>query len=199
MIIDNIKRVYIFNPPFDVHNKKENILLVSKKDIQELISSKLDIFTLIYKPVGLTNSDMLSDMNSNVKILTFRTDSGDYIDIPEKYVLIDESTFTGVEYQSNIMAFKLPALPSNEDLDTLRAELEEYVNNRLGIGCSSTIMETSAKTVISRDQHELNMIDRNQKKEDVGLYNKYITCMAENSKLKTFIDKLLNYYKNNCN
>jgi len=199
MIIDNIKRVYIFNPPFDVHNKKENILLVSKKDIQELISSKLDIFTLIYKPVGLTNSDMLSDMNSNVKILTFRTDSGDYIDIPEKYVLIDESTFTGVEYQSNIMAFKLPALPSNEDLDTLRAELEEYVNNRLGIECSSTIMETSAKTVISRDQHELNMIDRNQKKEDVGLYNKYITCMAENSKLKTFIDKLLNYYKNNCN
>ena len=199
IVVDMIKRVYSFKSPFDTFNRKEEVLLVSKKDIRELISSDLDVFSLIYNPVGLSQNDMLQDMNDNVKILTFRTNSGDYIDIPEKYVIIDSSTFNGVEYQSKLFVFKLPALPTNEDLDILKTELEEYINGRLGIECASKIMETSAKTVITRDQHDLNMIDRNQKKKDVGLYTKYINCLTENSRFKTFIDKLLQYNKNNCN
>lgn len=172
-----------FTTPFNVNNSDVILEVVSISDITELELNSLKPFELIYKPVGLTLSDMYTDIGNKVKIIVMRS-NGKYLYVPDKY--FDSTTVQsyGKIYTSRTIIMKLCALPKDEDLNVLIQDLTAIVSTRLGVIPNIEEVITSADTIISEDEHDSFEVDRKTIKGNKGSLSKQVFVLE-----KTLLEK----------
>ena len=72
-----------FVEPFNKEQYQNEELRVSAiRTFKELKDSSIDVYELIYQPVGLTENDLLKDIENNIPIVVLESQAGKYLNIP---------------------------------------------------------------------------------------------------------------------
>ena len=110
-----------FLEPFNNEQyKKEELKVSAVRAFKELKDSGIDIYELIYRPVGLSENDLLEDMDNNVPIIILESQAGKYLNIPANRIQ-SLPDISGVKYQQRMLVANLGLLPLDFNLDTNRS------------------------------------------------------------------------------
>ena len=181
----DIRKKYTFKPPFDVYNNDLEMTLVGLPDLAAMVAGLVDVFELIYKPVGLTKEDLNNDLRNSVKLMTFKVTSTDYLYVPQSYIADD--VVDGVRMENKALIINLGAVLSSEDLDatSLAQDVASLVTTTLGIVPTYAYVTTSGVTHIPEADVSAYLAKRIQSKatEDSSYYIKYLRSEEERAKL----------------
>jgi len=170
-------------------------------DLREIISSDLDPLENIYKANGLSEEEFDYDLENGIGIVSLTTDkkSNNYLYLPMRYIqsapLLDYR-----KYQNSALVFSLAALPVDVDLESLKSEINNYIENRIGVESKSKTVLTSEVFGVKHSKSKLIEAKRKTRitRETPFLLNeKYKETISDlNEKIKKLeqyiIDKLDN-------
>jgi len=183
----NSKGRYTVAPPFDtVFRSDIEYKVIAIRSITELLSEDIDVYSLIYQPVGLTEDDMNEDLTNNVPIITFQSESGTLLYIPASYIT-SIPLIAGKIFTQKIIAINLGLVPEDLNLDAVVEDVTDYVQSLLGIQPSTEVIDTSQRMLYSYEEY-----DKYEQKRLSGITNKetfrskWIKCtqLLEQYKLK---------------
>lgn len=128
--------------------------IISQKQISELINDGLDVLQLIYIDNGLTETEMLADVEAKAVICTLEDSAGNYTYVPSTRIKKMPKR-NGISYISRAVVVNLGLLQTDEDLSSLRTDLIEVCKRRLGIVPDITVADTSVKIITMYEDSEL--------------------------------------------
>jgi len=193
---------FIVGQPFDAYIERDTVYTVSSVlDLREIISSDLDPLENIYKANGLSEEEFDYDLENGIGIVSLTTDkkSNNYLYLPMRYIqsapLLDYR-----KYQNSALVFSLAALPVDVDLESLKSEINNYIENRIGVESKSKTVLTSEVFGVKHSKSKLIEAKRKTRitRETPFLLNeKYKETISDlNEKIKKLeqyiIDKLDN-------
>lgn len=146
----NSKGIFKFQPPFD-KAVKEGIELTTTavRSLQELIISNLDPYDTIYRLNELSEEDYKDDLQNNVPIVVFTTESDDYLYIPGDMILSIPQV-AGVKYITKVIGVNIGAVPVDIDLELAIESIKELVYDTLGIQPQIEVLNASAVTLVDQ-------------------------------------------------
>ena len=194
-IVPNINSSGTFTclPPFDKILPDIQLLKVTAiRSIKELFDSNEDPYTNIYAPVGLSSDDFKNDFNNNVPIIVLVA-VNDYYYIPASYIITTPLN-NGIQYQQAILSIMLGNLPVTYDLDNLKSQLADTVQQVVGIKTVVTRVPSSAiflKTEVEDATYmlRLNTAKINQK----SMLTRYNELLTKFNATKTMLTTLQTY------
>jgi hypothetical protein len=181
---------YTFSGNYSTLNTKKKLERLPNREMKEMLDSGIDVYTLVYKPFGLTQEDFTSDLNSGVEIATLRKQSGEYVSVPETYVSRDVDEFNNVNYIGRGIVMDLGGIPEAENIDSTLEDILTYIEARLGITAKIRLVNTATISV-SEDDHTAYESERELLRNDKGnYYNQLLMCKKEKDSLQTYVDSL---------
>lgn len=180
------KGKFSFKSPFDTNTKTDTEYTVhSIRGIKELIDSGEDPEKYIYQPVGLTSTDMNTDLENNVPIVILSSGTNNYIYVPADCIT-SLPDISGVKYQQKMLAINIGHLPIDYSLDTVKEAIKDAVLEVTGIESTVESIATSAIKYVSDADSEtyLKLID-GRKVSNFSYRTRYKI-------LKTTYDKVVN-------
>lgn len=188
------KGKYTFKEPFNQEDYENQELTVSAvRTFKELQDGNIDVFKTIYNLVGLTETDLLSDMTNSVPIVVFTSTSGNYLYVPANRVVGLPDT-SGVKYQEVVLAINLGLMPLNFNLETVKQTVIDSVHDTLGV--RSTVQEVKSSGILLIDSvkdHEFRRLLANRKTQDMSFRTKYYRLKDQFERLQALHNKLENY------
>jgi len=142
-------------PPYDNISNRTLYTVVSVEMITKLISDGNDVLTDVYEKVGLTASDMNTDVINKVPIVTLSGGGTRVISIPLNR--LEFKNYGGQEYVRLGIGIDLGPLPIDTDFTDLQEEILVLIRARLGINGVSNIVQISKIDKVSIDDHELHV------------------------------------------
>ena len=116
-----------FVEPFNKEQYQNEELRVSAiRTFKELKDSSIDVYELIYQPVGLTENDVLKDIENNIPIVVLESQAGKYLNIPANKIQ-SLPDISGIKYQQRMLVANLGLLPLDFNLDTLYKVIKDDV------------------------------------------------------------------------
>jgi len=141
----NTQGKFTFTAPFDtLVNSNQIFKVTGVRTLSELYNSEEKPLDTIYKAINLTEQDYLDDIQGNVPIVVFVTDSNEYFYVPADRI-ISEPDKTGVDYVEKSIIINIGYVPVDLDITTTEAVIKDDVYNTLGITSNTEVMNTSAK------------------------------------------------------
>ena len=189
-----------FLEPFNKEEyTKEELKVSAVRTFKELKDSSIDVYELIYQPVGLTEKDVLSDLENNVPILVLEGQSGKYLNIPANRVQ-SLPDISGIKYQQRMLVANMGLLPLGYSLDTLFSVMKEDIYDITGINTEIQDITSSGVVVIDEDKNAefVKLLD-NRKKVKLSYRTRYYQLKDKYDKLLEQQAKLEEYIKNNIN
>lgn len=188
------KGKYTFKEPFNQEDYENQELTVSAiRTFKELQDSNIDVFKTIYNLVGLTETDLLSDITNSVPIVVFTSISGNYLYVPANRVVGLPDT-SGVKYQEVVLAINLGLMPLNFNLETVKQTVVDSVHDTLGV--RSTVQEVKSSGILLIDSIkdlEFRRLLENRKTQDTSFRTKYYRVKDQFERLQELYKKLENY------
>jgi len=186
-----VRGLFKIGTPFSSYiNVQQEFKVVSIDTIPKIVNAGQDPIKTIYEPVGLSKDDFNTDLDNNVKIITLSTDSGEYIYIPDKYIL-SQPIVNGINYREKTIMVNLGYLPVNHNIDTLTSIVEDDIYDVLGIKTNAAIIDTSTTISIEGLKHKEFMLKlENKKKIDKSYRTRYLMEVERNKKLEKTIKDL---------
>jgi len=147
------KGTFTFAIPYKaLTNPAQSLEVVSVRLLTELQASGDDPLNNIYLASGATEADFGIDVANNISIITFRTDSNDYIYIPENKVVSD-AMLTGIPYIEKTILVNLGHVPTTKDLTTVITNIADTVNTTIGITPDTQVLDTSSEIRVDSVKH----------------------------------------------
>lgn len=187
-----------FLEPFDNEQyKKEELKVSAVRAFKELKDSGIDIYELIYRPVGLSENDLLEDMDNNVPIIILESQAGKYLNIPANRIQ-SLPDISGVKYQQRMLVANLGLLPLDFNLDTLYKIIKDDVYDSTGIQTEVQDIKSSGIVIIEeiKDKEYMKLLG-NKKTVNLSYRTRYYQLKDAYDKLLEQQEKLENYIKNN--
>lgn len=133
--------------------------IISQKHIPELTNDGIDVLQLIYVDNGLTETELLADIEAEALICTLEDSAGNYTYVPSTRIKKSPNR-NGISYVSKSVVVNLGLLQTNEDLASLRTDLIDVCKRRLGIVPDITIADTSVTIITEYTDSELIEVKR---------------------------------------
>ena len=187
-----------FLEPFNNEQyKKEELKVSAVRAFKELKDSGIDIYELIYRPVGLSENDLLEDMDNNVPIIILESQAGKYLNIPANRIQ-SLPDISGVKYQQRMLVANLGLLPLDFNLDTLYKIIKDDVYDSTGIQTEVQDIKSSGIVIIEeiKDKEYMKLLG-NKKTVNLSYRTRYYQLKDAYDKLLEQQEKLENYIKNN--
>jgi hypothetical protein len=178
-----VKGTFVANKPFDSKiNIKTVYRVISINKFAQI--SDMSPLETIYMPVNLTNDDYQKDLKNDVSIIGLQdVATKAVIYIPENRIT-GEPTTVGHEYVTKIIGVKLPPIPVNYDLTSIRNDIYDIIKSRLNIEVTTQESNISSIVLLSDDEH--NSFKR---KISVPDENKF-DLKTKNRRLENMVNKL---------
>ena len=174
-----------FVEPFNKEQYQNEELRVSAiRTFKELKDSSIDVYELIYQPVGLTENDLLKDIENNIPIVVLESQAGKYLNIPANKIQ-SLPDISGIKYQQRMLVANLGLLPLDFNIDTLYNVIKDDVYDVTGIQTEVQDIKSSGIVIIDeiKDKEYMKLLD-NKKTVNLSYRTRYY-------KLKDAYDKLL--------
>ena len=174
-----------FVEPFNKEQYQNEELRVSAiRTFKELKDSSIDVYELIYQPVGLTENDLLKDIENNIPIVVLESQAGKYLNIPANKIQ-SLPDISGIKYQQRMLVANLGLLPLDFNIDTLYNVIKDDVYDVTGIQTEVQDIKSSGIVIIDeiKDKEYMRLLD-NKRTVNLSYRTRYY-------KLKDAYDKLL--------
>ena len=174
-----------FVEPFNKEQYQNEELRVSAiRTFKELKDSSIDVYELIYQPVGLTENDVLKDIENNIPIVVLESQAGKYLNIPANKIQ-SLPDISGIKYQQRMLVANLGLLPLDFNIDTLYNVIKDDVYDVTGIQTEVQDIKSSGIVIIDeiKDKEYMKLLD-NKRTVNLSYRTRYY-------KLKDAYDKLL--------
>ena len=174
-----------FVEPFNKEQYQNEELRVSAiRTFKELKDSSIDVYELIYQPVGLTENDLLKDIENNIPIVVLESQAGKYLNIPANKIQ-SLPDISGIKYQQRMLVANLGLLPLDFNIDTLYNVIKDDVYDVTGIQTEVQEIKSSGIVIIDeiKDKEYMKLLD-NKRTVNLSYRTRYY-------KLKDAYDKLL--------
>lgn len=132
---------------------------ISLRSIDEIIKHGIDPFALHYKPYGQTQEKYLADKANAVIIVTLRSSTGNYINVPNSYIK-SYPLAGGIPYQVTGLVLDLGAIPTNMDLSPLMTKLADVTQGVIGIKPKPFPFVLSDKSLVDKNTDTANKAAR---------------------------------------
>ena len=174
-----------FVEPFNKEQYQNEELRVSAiRTFKELKDSSIDVYELIYQPVGLTENDLLKDIENTIPIVVLESQAGKYLNIPANKIQ-SLPDISGIKYQQRMLVANLGLLPLDFNIDTLYNVIKDDVYDVTGIQTEVQDIKSSGIVIIDeiKDKEYMRLLD-NKRTVNLSYRTRYY-------KLKDAYDKLL--------
>lgn len=132
----------------------------------QLESMGIDTYTVYYSAKSIDKDTYKNHIDDEARIVFVKDDSGRVYSFPLHY-LIEYPIGTGVGYQSTAIFIRLGALPVDESIEPLIAEVQELVTSKLGIKSHAEAAAISNVRFVSNEEHtRVKTARQNLKKEN---------------------------------
>lgn len=163
----NSKGRYSVSAPFDtVFRSDIEYKVTAIRSIPELMSEDIDVYNIIYQPVGLSEDDMNQDITDNVPIVAFQSESGTLLYIPARYIK-SIPLVAGKIFTQKVIAINLGLVPEDLNLSAVVEDVNDYVQSLLGIKPSTEVIDTSQRMLYTYEEY-----DQYEQKRLSGVTNK---------------------------
>jgi len=171
----NLKGVFVLAEPFNsLIDERAVYEVVGINDIRDLEADGKSPYATIYAPVGLTQADILDDINRDIPIITLLGEGNNRIYIPADRI-IKTPKITGYLHQDTVITVPLGAIPKSLDLSVLCDDIKGFVLDRLGIDSTVKVAHTSASVLLSnQEHHRYEAVRRARIKMDKSYRTKYL-------------------------
>lgn len=190
-IIPNVgsKGKFTFKAPFDLEvYSNQEFTVTAVRSYKEVADSNIDIYKVVYEPVGLTEVDFLKDSQNNVPLVILINTAGKYINIPANRISALPDT-SGTKYQEVVLAVNVGLLPLGYDLETTKDVLLDCIHDTLGVESTVQEVKSSGIIIIDQLQHDTYMkLLANKRNINLSFRTRY-------NKLKDQYDRLDKLYK----
>ena len=190
-----------FKEPFNhVLNDNAIYTVASIKSFDNIIDSGMDVYEIIYKPVGLTEDVFTKAYTAGkVNVIELVDESGKYFNVPSNYIT-SVPDINGILYRDKMMVIDLGYLPDNYVFDDVKSAVSELVKLMVGVEAEVKVVDASPTIMLTEEQDKLNAKDRYSviKSED-NIYYKYKQCEEKVQKSIGIIkglEKALDYLNN---
>lgn len=122
--------------------------VVGIRTISDIIAGGEDPFALAYQSANISQDSYNADLAANVLIVSFRSDGGQFLYIPNTYISAAPN-LGGVPYTSIALGISLGPIPDSLDLSVLTQKIIDDVQAIIGITSTVTPMAISPTTILS--------------------------------------------------
>jgi hypothetical protein len=190
----NTRAKFTFLPPFDTLAKNQEFTVISIRSIPDLNSNGINVISLVYEVVGLTEVDYNQDLENNIPIITFITDSNILINVPSSKV--SGVSADEYKYQEKVLTVNLPALPVDYDLTSLRNSIAVLVKEQIGFDVNIEEVQMSAVSLVGETDHLQFMNILNSGGLDKRSYlTKYLEILEIHNNQNLVFNKLEEFVK----
>ena len=142
-----------FAAPFDTLINNDQIFKVAGiRTINDLVASEQEPLDTIYIATEMTEDDYKEDLENDVPIIVFTSESNEFFYIPADRVL-SEPINNGIPYSERSIIINLGYLPTSMNLDLLDTILKDDIYNVLGKTVDVEYINTSAVFSVEPDKH----------------------------------------------
>jgi hypothetical protein len=187
-----------FVEPFNKEQYQNEELRVSAiRTFKELKDSSIDVYELIYQPVGLTENDLLKDVENNIPIVVLESQAGKYLNIPANKIK-SLPDISGIKYQQRMLVANLGLLPLDFNIDTLYKIIKDDVYDVTGIQTEVKDIKSSGIVIIDeiKDKEYMKLLD-NKRTVNLSYRTRYYKLKDAYDKLLEQQSKLEDYIKRN--
>ena len=187
-----------FVEPFNKEQYQNEELRVSAiRTFKELKDSSIDVYELIYQPVGLTENDLLKDIENNIPIVVLESQAGKYLNIPANKIQ-SLPDISGIKYQQRMLVANLGLLPLDFNIDTLYNVIKDDVYDVTGIQTEVQDIKSSGIVIIDeiKDKEYMRLLD-NKRTVNLSYRTRYYKLKDAYDKLLEQQSKLEDYIKRN--
>jgi len=171
-------------------NKRAIYRVTGINNIIDLEADGLKPYDTIYKPLDLTKTEILDDINKRIPIITLTSEDNRHIYIPAD-MIISIPKITGHLYQETVITIPLGAIPKSLDLSVLCNDIKAYVKDRIGIISPVKVVPTSSTTLLTETEHHKYEAIRKARVVNKKSYRvKYLETVGLLEKCKFIKEKL---------
>lgn len=181
------------NPFASIINTNISYTCMAVRKLSDVSAMGIDPFKVYYEPYGLTQQAYEEDLLNGICIISLQSNSGIWAYVPSSY-LQGYPEVNGVPYASVALMVHLGALPDSLNLDYLKNKVKDDVQALLGVQPNVQTVVTSARTLVSQDNHRAaeqarqNNIETNQTD-----YSSIVALQSANAELRAKIAQLEAY------
>lgn len=199
----NTKGSFVFAPPFDkIIDMSREYTVTGMRSLVELFNNGEKPFDMIYKPVGLTETDFNNDVINNVPIIVLSTEGCDFLYVPANRIT-SIPMISGVKYVEKILSLSLGNVPLDLDLTLLSNTIVDVAYEIVGIKATVTENRSSSVFLVTESEDTIfRTLMKNRASVDKSYKTKYEELkliLAEKDKkitmLETCIKKNINKLK----
>ncbi len=175
--------------PFSLASGKQ-YQCVSVRRFDELAQSHVDVYAIIYQPLGLALSVYQADAIECPVLIGLSNSAGDISYVPAKY-LQQSPIVSGVPYQEVILTMDIGPLPTSQSLAGAQEAISSVVTEVLGIDAIVSVVRLPQTDHYTQIQHEALLAARAAKqKMDYSDRGRYIALQEENRILRLKVDAM---------
>ena len=163
--------------------------------ISDYVASNEDVKALVYTTYGLPDDVYEEDLTEDAYIVSLQSATGHWLYVPYRYIVSYPSP-NGVQYRSVMLGVSLPAIPVEQPLDPLIADIKALVENRLGATVAIKRVVTSKTVLVPLETHTAKQIERTAARlGDSSMIARVERLMVENTTLRAKVTALEEYIK----
>lgn len=151
-----------------------------------------NVYETFYLPAGLMNGEVYAgstfsfeaEKQADVNIVTLRSQNGDYIYVPDSYIL-SIPDMSGVQYSQMILSVNLGPLPDYLSLAALKTD----VGNRVSamIGATATVIEHRAPSTNQPTSAEHDVLEAARAAAITTIKTDYMLLQEANARIATLL------------
>lgn len=187
--------LYRVSAPFDsvlLSNRSYTCMAIRR--LSDFIGLGVDPYDTYYKPLNIDEAKYKTDYANNECIISLQSTDGSWVYVPSSYIL-SYPELNGIPYSRVGLFADLGALPDSLDLTYAKAKVADVLAALLGIPVSVSTVVTSARTLISQNDHltaeatRLQNVTQNDTdySEVFRLQNEIEMLRARNMQLEAYI------------
>lgn len=124
----------------------------SIRTLNDILAAGENPYELYYKSMDIEKAVYENDLSNNVIVLGLQAGSGEWIYLPQTYV-IQAPNNSGVVYSSIVLGVSLGPIPDEYSLEALKAEMATLVSNVLGVVPTVKGVLVAQPVMLSYEQH----------------------------------------------
>jgi len=147
------KGSYVLRTPFSV-DVTLSYECIAIRSFEELTERNIDVFELVYAPVGLAKTDMAADQAAGASIVTLYYEATeDYIYVPDTYITQFPSA-DNVPYGYLVIGAEVGPLPDAADLTLLTEAVTAAIGAAIGLNPTVKLIKVPTTGIVSQEEHD---------------------------------------------
>lgn len=186
----NTEGIFKVNTPFslpqDVMFRVDAI-----SNFADVVRRNEDPYAKYYAPLGISNSDYLEDAKVGASIITFKSNDGQLVFIPDTYIETYPGA-AGVSYVRNVLVWDCGPVPDYVDINAMNADAVAVLAKGLGVQVTASVTTLAYEGVISDEDHVRMEAERKARiRETIPLSEQLENALSRNAELQKLNDSLM--------